>query len=136
MFGYNPTVNDRSGEISAAGQLAGATGIAEGISSAGQSLSTGLLGMAANQNKAADKAQMTQDELDMMGGSMSFLQQQGAVDGAMLEKFNAGSIGTKRGIYNLGTLNYGNMLKQSNIQMSQAGQGGAGAGATRGITSF
>jgi len=142
MFGYNPTVNDRSGEISAAGQLAGATGIANGISSAGESISSGLLGMAANQSKAADKAKMTQDELDMMGGAMGFMQQHGAVTGTDLDKFNTGSIGTKRGIYTMGQLNLNNMFKQANIQMSQAGQAGqggagvAGGTAQRGYTTF
>jgi hypothetical protein len=137
MFGYNPTVNDRSGELQAAGNLAGAQGIASGIQSAGQSIGAGLFGMAADQTKATEKAKVTQDELDMMNGSMAFMQQQGAVDGAMLEKFNSGSIGAKRGIYNMGTLNLANMMKQSNIQMMQAGQGSAGgAAATRGLTSF
>ena len=39
MFGYNPTVNDRSGEIQAAGQLQGAQGLAGGITQAASGIS-------------------------------------------------------------------------------------------------
>lgn len=61
MFGYNPTVNDRSGEIQAAGQLQGAQGIAGGISQAAGSISGAIdkidqLKMKAGQTDAAAMA--------------------------------------------------------------------------------
>ncbi len=127
MFAYNPQVQDTSGQIQAAYNYKGAQGIADGISTAGSAIAGGL-GQAGQQSK------MTREELDMMGGGMDFLHQQGAVDGPMLEKFQSGSIGTKRGIYNMGQLQYANMLKQQNIQMSQQGSGGAGGGGMDGFT--
>jgi hypothetical protein len=42
MFGYNPTVQDRSGEITAAGQLQGAQGLAGGITAAASGISGAL----------------------------------------------------------------------------------------------
>lgn len=42
MFGYNPTVQDRSGEITAGGQLQGAQGIAGGITAAASGISGAL----------------------------------------------------------------------------------------------
>jgi hypothetical protein len=42
MFGYNPTVQDRSGEITAAGQLQGAQGLAGGITTAASGISGAL----------------------------------------------------------------------------------------------
>jgi hypothetical protein len=121
MFAYNPTVNDNSGQITAAGTLAMAKGISEGVNTAAGAIAGGM-------TQSANKGQMTREELDMMGGGMDFLHQQGAVDSSMLEKFQSGSIGTKRGIYNMGQLQYANMLKQQNIQMNQQGQAGAAAG--------
>jgi hypothetical protein len=115
MFAYNPTVNDNSGQITAAGTLAMAKGITDGVNSATGSVADGM-----------GKAQMTREELDMMNGGMDFLAQQGAVDGGMLDKFHSGSLGSKRGIYNMAQLQYANMLKQQNIQMSQQGQAGGG----------
>jgi hypothetical protein len=119
MFAYNPTVNDNSGQITAAGTLAMAKGISEGVNTAAGAIAGGM-------TQSANKGQMTREELDMMGGGMDFLHQQGAVDSSMLEKFQSGSIGTKRGIYNMGQLQYANMLKQQNIQMSQQGHSGGG----------
>jgi hypothetical protein len=119
MFAYNPTVNDNSGQITAAGTLAMAKGITDGVNSATGAISGGM-------TQSANKGQMTREELDMMSGGMDFLAQQGAIDGGMLEKFQSGSIGTKRGIYNMGQLQYANMLKQQNIQMNQQGQAGGG----------
>ena len=116
MFAYNPTVNDNSGQYTAAGTLAMAKGITDGVNSAVGSVADGM-----------GKAQMTREELDMMNGGMDFLSQQGAVDGGMLDKYHSGSLGSKRGIYNMAQLQYANMLKQQNIQMNQQGHmGGAG----------
>jgi hypothetical protein len=42
MFGYSPTVQDRSGEITAAGQLQGAQGLAGGITTAASGISGAL----------------------------------------------------------------------------------------------
>jgi hypothetical protein len=42
MFGYAPTVNDRSGEITAAGQLQGSQGIAAGIGTAASGISSAI----------------------------------------------------------------------------------------------
>ncbi len=120
MFAYNPTVNDNSGQITAAGTLAMAKGISEGVNTAAGAIAGGM-------TQSANKGQMTREELDMMSGGMDFLAQQGAIDGGMLEKFQSGSIGTKRGIYNMGQLQYANMLKQQNIQMNQQGSGGGGS---------
>jgi len=119
MFAYNPTVNDNSGQLTAAGTLAMAKGITDGVNSATGAVASGM--MESNKNK-----QMTREELDMMTGGMDFLAQQGAVDGGMLDKFYSGSLGSKRGIYNMAQLKYANMLKQQNIQMSQQGHSGAG----------
>lgn len=120
MFNYSPTVQDQSGQIQGAYNLEGAKGIASGISTAASAVAGGM-------TQSANKGQMTREELDMMGGGMDFLHQQGAVDSSMLEKFQTGSIGAKRGIYNMGQLQYANMLKQQNIQMNQQGSGGGGA---------
>lgn len=95
----------------------GAKGIADGITSAAGAVAGGM-------TQSANKGQMTRDELDMMSGGMDFLAQQGAVDGGMLEKFQSGSIGTKRGLFNMAQLQYANNLKQQNIQMSQQGHSG------------
>jgi len=119
MFAYNPTVNDTSGQIQGAYNLKGAEGIASGISAAGSAIAGGIA-------QSANKGQMTREELDMMGGGMDFLHQQGAVDADMLQKFQSGSIGTKRGLFNMAQLQYANNLKQQNIQMSQQGHMGAG----------
>jgi hypothetical protein len=117
MFAYNPTVNDNSGQLQASGMYLGAKGIADGITSAAGAVAGGM-------TQSANKGQMTRDELDMMSGGMDFLAQQGAVDGGMLEKFQSGSIGTKRGLFNMAQLQYANNLKQQNIQMSQQGHSG------------
>lgn len=111
MFQYNPTVNDNSGQIQAGYNTASSDLINSGINKATSNI------MAA-ATAAMGKGQMTREELDMMGGGMDFLHQQGAVDGPMLEKFQSGSIGTKRGIYNMGQLQYANMLKQQNIRLA------------------
>lgn len=42
MFGYSPTVNDRSGEIQAAGQLQGSQGLASGITAASGSITSAM----------------------------------------------------------------------------------------------
>lgn len=128
MFNYSPTVQDTSGQIQGAYNYEGAKGIASGISTAGAAIAGGM-------TQSANKGQMTREELDMMGGGMDFLAQQGAVDGGMLEKYHSGSLGSKRGIYNMAQLQYANMLKQQNIQMNQQGTGGAGgAGSMDGFT--
>jgi hypothetical protein len=63
MFGYNPTVQDRSGEITAAGQLQGAQGLAGGITTAASGISgaldkiTGLKMQAAQTDATAALAQ-------------------------------------------------------------------------------
>jgi hypothetical protein len=63
MFGYNPTVNDRSGEITAAGQLQGSQGLSSGISQAAQGISgamdkiSGLKLQAAQTDATAGLAQ-------------------------------------------------------------------------------
>jgi hypothetical protein len=63
MFGYNPTVQDRSGEITAAGQLQGAQGLAGGITTAASGISgaldkiTGLKMQAAQADATAALAQ-------------------------------------------------------------------------------
>lgn len=119
MFAYNPTVNDTSGQIQGAYNLKGSKGIASGISAAGSAIAGGI-------TQSANKGQMTREELDMMGGGMDFLHQQGAVDADMLQKFQSGSIGTKRGLFNMAQLQYANNLKQQNIQMSQQGHMGGG----------
>ena len=61
MFGYNPTVQDRSGEIRAAGTIAGANALANGISQAGQNISGAInvmneLQLKANQANGAAQA--------------------------------------------------------------------------------
>lgn len=58
MFGYNPTVQDRSGEITAAGTIKGAEGMAGGINQAAGSISGAIdkidqLKMKAGQTDAA-----------------------------------------------------------------------------------
>ncbi len=53
MFGYNPTVQDRSGEITAAGQLQGAQGLAGGISQVGSSISGAMDKLSGLQMQAA-----------------------------------------------------------------------------------
>ena len=53
MFGYNPTVQDRSGEITAAGQLQGAQGMASGIGTASQ----GITGAIDQLNKLSQQKQ-------------------------------------------------------------------------------
>lgn len=116
MFPYAPNIQDTSGQIQGEYNYKGAQAIANGITR-----------MAVGMTKNAQQGQMTREELDMMGGGMDFLAQQGAVDSAQLEKFHSGSIGAKRGIFNMSQLQYANNLKQQNIQMSQQGRGGAGS---------
>lgn len=127
MFAYNPTVNDNSGQIQSGYDTAASDLINSGINKATSNI------MAA-ATAAMGKGQMTREELDMMGGGMDFLHQQGAVDSSMLEKFQTGSIGAKRGIFNMGQLQYANMLKQQNIQMNQQGSGGGGAASMDGFS--
>jgi hypothetical protein len=88
MFAYNPTVNDNSGQITAAGTLAMAKGISEGVNTAAGAIAGGM-------TQSANKGQMTREELDMMSGGMDFLAQQGAIDGGMLEKFQYHDPSTK-----------------------------------------
>jgi hypothetical protein len=52
MFGYNPTVQDRSGEIAAQGTINSANSISQGITSLGSSL--GKIGEMYNQARQAD----------------------------------------------------------------------------------
>jgi len=70
MFGYNPTVQDRSGEIQAAGNLEGAKalsqGLGAGISQAGQSISGAMDKISALQMQAAS-ADATVDLAHKMG---------------------------------------------------------------------
>ena len=66
MFGYNPTVQDRSGEISAAGQLQGAQGLAGGISQVGSSIS-GAIYKLASYKLQADQADSTAAIAAQMG---------------------------------------------------------------------
>ena len=127
MFAYNPTVNDNSGQIQSGYDTAASDLINSGINKATSNIMSAA-------TAAMGKGQMTREELDMMGGGMDFLHQQGAVDSSMLEKFQTGSIGAKRGIFNMGQLQYANMLKQQNIQMSQQGSGGGGAGSMDGFS--
>ena len=54
MFGYSPTVNDRSGEITAASQLQGAQGMAGGINQAAGGISDAIKQM--NQIKMQQQA--------------------------------------------------------------------------------
>lgn len=124
MFPYAPNIQDTSGQIQGEYNYKGAQAIANGISSAASSVGGAMAG---GMTKNAQQGQMTREELDMMGGGMDFLAQQGAVDSAQLEKFHSGSIGAKRGIFNMSQLQYANNLKQQNIQMSQQGRGGAGS---------
>jgi hypothetical protein len=119
MFAYNPTVNDTSGQIQAEYNYKGASAIANGIGNFGAAVGGGLAG---GMTDKANKGQMTREELDMMNGGMEFLSQQGGVDAGMLDKFHSGSIGAKRGIFNMAQLQYANNLKQQNIQMSQQGR--------------
>ena len=60
MFAYNPTVNDRSGEILGAGVTNAANIQAQGMQTFGQSVGQGLAamgeGIAGGMNKAAEKA--------------------------------------------------------------------------------
>jgi hypothetical protein len=81
MFGYNPTVNDRSGEISAAGQLQGAQGIAGGISQAAGGISDAIKQM----NQIKMQQQMAQGTL----GAAQGLVDKGYMDQETLDKLNA-----------------------------------------------
>jgi hypothetical protein len=81
MFGYSPTVNDRSGEITAAGQLQGAQGLAGGINSAAGSI-TGAINQ---MNELKMKQQIAQGTL----GAAQGLVDKGYMDQSTLDKINA-----------------------------------------------
>ena len=66
MFGYSPTVNDRSGEIQAAGNLAGTQGIASGIQSAAQSIG-GAIAMVGDMKNKAGQTDATAQAAQKMG---------------------------------------------------------------------
>lgn len=88
---YTPTVNDMSGEILAKYQAAGADAMAGGISSAGQSLASGIV-------SAAQAHQATQKELSALDGKAGYYSQSGMMDAKTLEKFQTGNLNTKRAV--------------------------------------
>ena len=81
MFGYNPTVQDRSGEITAAGQLQGAQGMAGGINQAAGGISDAI--------KQMNQIKMQQQQAQGTLGAAQGLVDKGYMDQATLDKLNA-----------------------------------------------
>lgn len=123
MFSYNPTVNDRSGEIltsastnAAAIQLQGMQSLSQGIGNAMESLGEGYA--KANENK------MTSEYLDQMA---NFYSQTMGPDGKTplmsgedLEKFTKASLGAKQGMIVPRQAQYDQMLKNSYAELAFA----------------
>jgi hypothetical protein len=80
MFAYNPTVNDNSGQITAAGTLAMAKGISDGVNTAAGAISGGM-------TKKAEQGIMDRKTLDMNLGKMEEYQQVGLMDPDTFAKF-------------------------------------------------
>jgi hypothetical protein len=98
---YNPGIYYNPAPI-LAGTMAGAQGLSSGLQSAGQSISQGMEGADQENKKLAQEHKMTTEELDFLGASADALKQQGAISLEDLQKFNSGSIGTKRAIVSAG----------------------------------
>lgn len=101
-----------------AGTMAGAEGLSRGLQSAGQALGAGITGSAEENAKLEKEHKMTTEELDFLGASADTLQKQGAITLEDLQKFNSGSIGSKRAIVSAG----GAVLHQKQKQAEQAAE--------------
>lgn len=125
MFAYNPTVNDLSGQYTAAGTLAMAKGITDGVNSATGSVADGM-----------GKAQIDRKTLDMIMGKADYYHSTGQMDDKTYGDITRGSLSKATGAlagFEATTLH--NALEQqkyqnyANAQIQIKGAGsGAGAG--------
>jgi hypothetical protein len=87
MFAYNPTVNDNSGQITAAGTLAMAKGITDGVNTAAGSVADGM-----------GKADMDRKTLDMIMGKADQYRSAGIMDDKTYGDITRGSLSKATGI--------------------------------------
>lgn len=87
MFAYNPTVNDYSGQITAAGTLAMAKGITDGVTSATGSVAEGM-----------GKADMDRKTLDMIMGKADQYRAAGIMDDKTYGEITRGSLSKATGM--------------------------------------
>jgi hypothetical protein len=87
MFAYNPTVNDNSGQITAAGTLAMAKGISDGVNTAAGSVADGM-----------GKADMDRKTLDMIMGKADQYRSAGIMDDKTYGDITRGSLSKATGI--------------------------------------
>lgn len=126
MFAYNPTVNDNSGQYTAAGTLAMAKGITDGVNSATGAIAGGM-----------GKADMDRKTLDMIMGKADYYKSTGQMDDKTYGEITRGSLSKSTGIlagFEATTLhnelekqkykNYAN----AQIQIKGANSGASGAG--------
>ena len=90
MFAYNPTVNDNSGQITAAGTLAMAKGISEGVNTAAGAIAGGM-------TKKGEQGLMDRKTLDMNLGKLDQYQQAGLMDPDTYGKFIAMPVNKQSG---------------------------------------
>jgi hypothetical protein len=114
---YNPGIYYNPAPI-LAGAMAGAEGLSRGLQSAGQSISAGMIGGAQKDEELEKEHKKTTEELDFLGASAETLQKQGAITLEDLQKFNSGSIGSKRAIVSSG----GSKLHQDQKAAEQAAE--------------
>lgn len=87
MFAYNPTVNDNSGQLTAAGTLAMAKGITDGVTSATGSVAEGM-----------GKADMDRKTLDMIMGKADQYRAAGIMDDKTYGEITRGSLSKATGM--------------------------------------
>jgi hypothetical protein len=100
MFAFNPTVQDRSGELIAQGMNNAATMQLQGMQSLGESLSGLGKNIADSYSKAADN-KITSDYLDGLAGQFAAMKRPDGrdyMDAETLEKYSKAPLGKKQGI--------------------------------------
>jgi hypothetical protein len=125
MFAYNPTVNDNSGQITAAGTLAMAKGITDGVNFATGSVADGM-----------GKADMDRKTLDMIMGKADQYRAAGIMDDKTYGDITRGSLSKATGIlagFEATTVNpYLEQQKYQNYAAAQMQIKNAGSGASAG----
>jgi hypothetical protein len=104
MFAYNPTVNDRSGEILGAYTANAAETRAEGMQSFGKSIGEGLAGLGGGIGGAMEKAAENRIASDGVNAKFDMLKDYTKTDGSPLftketiDKFDTMPLGKRQGM--------------------------------------
>ena len=119
---YNPSVNDRSGEIYANAATNAAAIQFEGMQQFGQSIGNTMESLSEGYAKAQEN-KMTSDYLDEMARFYSRVKGpdgQPLISAETLETFSKGSLGKKQGIVTPAQATYDQMLKNSYAELAFA----------------